>query len=383
MRVAWLLALAAGLCCAQQRGNIAREGPFFVETSSGPIVVPAGKLKIVTSGAVVARGREGAAGAYTLKQRVKGADRSEAERQFRSLRMRTFNRGPLTVLEFAGGEDTDVEYDLTLTLPKNLSSVSLVTHGGAIEAYDIDGSIEADTAAGRIQLDRIGMNAIAKTGGGAIRVGAVSGMLRCVSGGGAIQVDRTGGEVWCDTAGGNVSIGEAGGPVHAATAGNIQIGHAHSSVSAHSEGGLIAVNEAGGLVTAQTAGGSIQVESSLGVRCESAAGAIRVKGVGGPLRAYTVAGSILAELLPGVQLEDSSLNTTLGDITVFIPSNVAVSVRAWNDNGGRWRIVSEFPEIRVRTDTSRRGPMTAEGALNGGGPVLRISAAGNIYLRRK
>jgi hypothetical protein len=384
MRFAWLLSLAAALCCAQHRGNIAREGPYFIETSSGSIVAPGGKLKIVTSGAVVARGRDGASGGYTLKQRIKTADRGEAERQFRSFRLRTFNKGLWTVLEVMGDEDTDVEYDLTLALPKNLSSVSLVSHGGAIEAYDLDGSVEADTAAGRIQLDRIGMNAVARTGGGAIRVGTVNGILQCVSGGGAIQVDRTGGEIWCDTAGGNVAIGEAGGPVHAVTAGNIQIGRAHSSVSARSEDGLIAVNEAGGLVTAQTAGGSIQVGRSLGVRCESAAGAIRVKGVGGPLRAYTASGSILAELLPGVQLEDSSLNTTMGDITVFIPSNVAVSVRAWNQsNGGRGRILSEFPEIQIRTDSGRRGPMTAEGALNGGGPVLRISAVGNIYLRRQ
>jgi DUF4097 and DUF4098 domain-containing protein YvlB len=384
MRLGGLLFLAAVLCGGQTRTNIAREGAYFVETITGPIVVPGGRLKVVATGAVVVRGKDGNGGTYTLRQRVKTAEKSEAERQLRLLRPRAVTRGVWTILDVAGNEDSDVEYEVEVTLPKKLATVALVSQGGHIEAYDLDGSIEADTAAGRIQLDRIGMNATVKTGGGPIRVGNVRGVLRCVSGGGEIQVDRAGSEVWCDTAGGNITIGEAGGPVHAVTAGNIHIGTAHSSVSAHSEGGLISVDEAGGQVTADTAGGSIQVGSSTGVRCESAAGAIRVKGVRGPLRAYTASGSILAELLPGVELQDSSLHALLGDITVYIPSNIAVSIRAWNEGGsGRGRIVSDFPEIQVRSASGRRGTAVAEGALNGGGPVLRISASGNIYLRRQ
>jgi hypothetical protein len=382
VRLAGLLLLAAAVWAGQPRVNVAREGAYFVETRTGEISVPGGQLKVVTTGPVIVRGKNGAGPEFILRQRIKTTDRSEAERQFRSLREKMMTRGPWTVLDFAGNEESDVEYDLQLVLPKNLMMVSLVSRGGHIEAYDLDGSVEADTAAGRIQLDRIGQNAILKTGGGPIRVGSVRGTLRCVSGGGEIQVDRTGGEIWCDTAGGNVVIGEAGGPVHAVTAGNIQVGTARSSVSARSEGGLIAVNEAGGIVTAETAGGSIQVGSSAGVRCESAAGAIRVKGVRGAVRAYTASGSILAELLPGVELQDSSLHALVGDITVYIPSNIAVSIRAWNEGGsGRGRIISDFPE--VQPDNGRRGPAKAEGTLNGGGPLLRISASGNIYLRRQ
>jgi hypothetical protein len=79
------------------------------------------------------------------------------------------------------------------------------------------------------------------------------------------------------------------------------------------------------------------------------------------------------------------LNSGSGDITVFIPSNVAVSVQALSDNKNRVpRIVSEFPEIRVRPAGALRiGPVTAQGSLNGGGPTLTITASsGTIYLRR-
>jgi hypothetical protein len=67
----------------------------------------------------------------------------------------------------------------------------------------------------------------------------------------------------------------------------------------------------------------------------------------------------------------------------LIPSNVAVSVMARNESGAAPRIISDFPEIRVQTLGLVRPPMLAEGAINGGGPVLNISASGGvIYLRR-
>jgi hypothetical protein len=61
-------------------------------------------------------------------------------------------------------------------------------------------------------------------------------------------------------------------------------------------------------------------------------------------------------------------------------------VRASSESRNRpARIVSDFPEIRVRpTASAQGGAITAEGALNGGGPLLRITAnSGVVYLRRQ
>jgi len=60
---------------------------------------------------------------------------------------------------------------------------------------------------------------------------------------------------------------------------------------------------------------------------------VRVKTSSGPLQVQTALGSILAELFAGARLEDSSLVAGAGDITVLIPSNVALSVLARNDSG--------------------------------------------------
>jgi hypothetical protein len=96
-----------------------------------------------------------------------------------------------------------------------------------------------------------------------------------------------------------------------------------------------------------------------------------------------VAGNILAELLAGTRIQDSSLVAGAGDITVLIPSKLAVTVVATNEFGGAMRIVApEFPEIRVNPAALIRPPAPAQGAINGGGPVLRLNSGGVIYLRR-
>ena len=95
-------------------------------------------------------------------------------------------------------------------------------------------------------------------------------------------------------------------------------------------------------------------------------------------------GSIVAELLSGARLQNSTLAAGMGDITVLIPSNLALTVQAVNESGGSGRINSDFPQVRPRAGGfPGAGPMVAEGALNGGGPMLRVNVTGGtIYLRR-
>jgi DUF4097 and DUF4098 domain-containing protein YvlB len=166
--------------------------------------------------------------------------------------------------------------------------------------------------------------------------------------------------------------------------GNIRVDKAAGDVRAHSAQGMIEVGQAGGAVFADTQGGFIQIGSARGVQAESMAGMVRVKNDAGPMNLAAMAGSILAELLGGAPMQDSSLVAGAGDITVLIPSNLAVSVMARNSTGGTPRIVSDFPEIRVTPSKFFQAPMVGQGAINGGGPVLSLNtSSGVIYLRRK
>jgi hypothetical protein len=92
-------------------------------------------------------------------------------------------------------------------------------------------------------------------------------------------------------------------------------------------------------------------------------------------------------LFAGAHLEDSSLVAGAGDITVLIPSNVALSIVARNDSGANPRIVSDFSELRAKSVARARPaivfPMVYQGSINGGGPLLTLNtAAGIIYVKK-
>jgi DUF4097 and DUF4098 domain-containing protein YvlB len=287
----------------------------------------------------------------------------------------------LTTADRAG-----VNTEVQISVPRTLREAQVETQQGGVETLDLNGLVKAIALSGPIRADRIGGGFTAQTGGGEIWVGQVGGPIRCLSAGGSIRVESARAEMFCQTAGGEISVREVIGPLQAITqGGNIQVQRAQSSVVARSAEGLIEVLQAQGLVTAETRGGSIQVGSARGVRCEAESGTIRIRNVAGPVHVTTARGSIVAEWLPGSRLEDSVLLAGSGDVTAVIPSNVALSVQARNESAPvLGRIVSDFPEIRVKTkEIDRTRPTVAEGALNGGGPILRINAAGgSIYLRR-
>ncbi len=380
--LSWALAIASA-----QTQAVIRQGSYWMQTSLGTFASPAsGKVVVKTQGGVVVRGGPGTAVSYVLRTRVLARNEADAVRQFRAVSLKTANRASGLNLDLVYPSRSEVLADLEIHAPGKLGQMLVLTQSGNVEIYDIDGSVQAQSGGGLIQMDRIGGDAVARTGGGEIRLGRIGGGARCLSGGGAIYADRCGGESWFETAGGEIVVRETEGPVHASTAGgSIRVDRAASTVSAHTAAGRIEVAHAGGVVTANNSGGSIQVGAASGVRCESSGGTIRLRGASGALRAVTDVGSILAELMSGMPLQNSMLSTSTGDITVFIPSNLALTVRAQSVSARAGRIVSEFPEIPVRIiNLPNPASAMAEGALNGGGPLLQISAAtGTIYLRRQ
>jgi hypothetical protein len=382
-----LFVLSPGVL-AQGESPVTRMGSDWVQTATGSIPICAGcRLRVNTEGNFVIRGQADTGNVqFSLRKRVRAASAQEAAVLLRTFEIRGSARGDLLTLTLVIPRSRAQGAELSLVVPWALRQAVVVSHGGDVQASDLKGEFDAETVAGRVELERLGSNATIKTGGGEIRLGRIAGGVRCYSGGGGIQAESCGRESWFETAGGDIHVREALGPLHATTAGgNIRVDRSEGEVFAHTNGGVIEVQQADGLVTAETSGGAIQVGAARGVRCESTAGAIRLRNLGsGPLRASTAMGNILAELLSGARIEDSLLSTNSGDITVLLASNIPITVQASNGTAGNGRrIVSDFPEIRIR-NAGAALPLVAEGMLHGGGPVLRIFASGGtIYLRRQ
>jgi DUF4097 and DUF4098 domain-containing protein YvlB len=363
------LLLATAVVAAAQEVPIVREGAYWVGSIGDSFgIAPQARLQVSTRGNVTVHREAGDQVTYRVQQRVRAANEDQARallgggvRQVSSTRGRV-----LLVLHpiSAGIVKTDIE----IGVPPQVSQVIIQTGQGGINVADFDGAVQLRTEGGDIQLGKIG------------------GTVQCFSGAGEVVVERAGGAIHCSTVGGNMLVRDAAGPVELSNqmGGNIRVDKAAGDVRAHSAQGMIEVGQAGGAVFADTQGGFIQVGSARGVQAESMAGTVRVKNDAGPMNVAAMAGNILAELLNGARMQDSSLVAGTGDITVLIPSNLAVSVMARNSTGGTPRIVSDFPEIRVTPSKFFQVPMVGQGALNGGGPVLNLNvSSGVIYLRRK
>ncbi|MGB6484524.1 MAG: DUF4097 family beta strand repeat-containing protein [Candidatus Acidiferrales bacterium] len=247
--------------------------------------------------------------------------------------------------------------------------VSALTDGGNISAGEIDGPARLITDGGHIVAKNVGGDLTAQTGGGDITVGSVAGGAVLRTGGGHIRVASIAGAGRLDTGGGNISLEHAGAGLVVSTG-----------------GGEIEVGEASGLVRARTGGGGIRVVRSSGpTELETGAGSVYLMQVQNAVRASTGAGGITAWFGPDAKLSSSCrLAAGEGDIVVYLPKELAVTVDAQVELGGDHRVVVDpaFP-LKVTYGEPDEGSQVvrAEGALNGGGATLVLrTVSGNIRL---
>src|SRR6202035_3224456 len=157
-------------------------------------------------------------------------------------------------------------------------------------------------------------------------------------------------------------------------------------------GGQIDFGEVRGSFRAQTGGGGIRIMYVSGpMEVESSAGSICLTRVAGTVRAATAGGTITAWInpdapssggtvhLPGL----SQLTSGNGDIIVFLPRNLAADIDAVVETGGERRIEADPAlAMQIQSRGSGNGPVRAVGALNGGGPPLKLrTSAGKIRLQ--
>lgn len=358
--------------------TLSREGDQWVETLTGTAPAAA-RLRVNCQGPVHLEGGAASEIAYSVKLSVRARNEAAARRLLGRFGVRTMRSGDWSVVTTEGGPVTSI---LTLQAPR-LEAAVISTAEGGVEANGIDGALTADSGAGELKCDRVRGDCRLMTGGGDILVGEAGARLRAATGGGRIAVKSVRGEAALETAGGDIEVGDAGATVRADTAGgSIRVTRAGGSVTASTGGGPIVIGQAGGIVITRNMAGPVQVGAAPGVRSESGTGGVQLSNIAGPIRVSTAIGNIMASLLAGSPLSDSFLATGNGDITVLIPSNLGLTIRAENDLADSIRrIVSDFPGIPVRMMGTQ---VVAEGPVNGGGPLLRISGTGGtIFIKRQ
>jgi DUF4097 and DUF4098 domain-containing protein YvlB len=352
-------------------------------------VVAAKNLRVkVDSGVVRVEGGAVQTINYTIKNQAFASSEEKARHEFDSYKISVYVRGDTAwvVGEWQGNGPHRSSSEFVLNVPRNLDLVKVETDGGDVTANGLGGRVEAESGGGSIRLDDIGGAVSAETGGGSIDVGTVGDDLNARTGGGSIKVEAAKGKVNAQSGGGSVVVVSAlAGAVLQTGGGNIEVRRCSGPLKVTTGGGSIELGEIAGPAEIETGGGSIRLSSATGlVRAQTGGGSIALNGVPAA-RAETAAGGIVAKFASGGERPDSVLETSAGDITVYLAPSLNVTIRASIELANGHRIRSDFSEIRVITEGGEWGPgsATAEGNLNGGGPVLKVrTTTGDITFIR-
>jgi DUF4097 and DUF4098 domain-containing protein YvlB len=390
--VQFAMVVALALAClplAAQNSKIYRQGDAWVEEISGTL--PAARIVRVRTdmGAIHLQG--GAADiTYTVRKRVRTASEEQARRELAAFRVAASSRAGAAVLEGdaeRGHNFRNISVDFQVNTPRQLELARAETEGGSISVRSLNARVETESGGGSVSLSDVSGSMSAETGGGSVSVENSSGALSLHTGGGSIRVTGTkGGKVVASSGGGSITVSSAQDAVSVETGGgSIDIKQCGADVRASTGGGSIDVGDVGGRANIETGGGSIRLTSARGpVVANTGGGSIQLYKLMSGARAETGAGSITAEFLGAAT--DSLLQTAVGDVVVYVGPQTKLTVRATIDmaNGHSIR-ASDFPDIKITSEGGEWGPKSysAQGNVNGGGPVLRIhTMTGNVEIRR-
>lgn len=380
--------LLASIALAQQV-RVYRDGDSWTEEVTGTLSAAKNLHVKVDFGSVRVQGGSQQDITYVIRTRSYSSDEKTARREFENYKITASGRGESAWVEgdWQGARHHLCSGEFVINVPRDLALAKLETSGGGMTVTGIAGRVEAQSGGGKIHLDDIGGQVSAETGGDSIEIGTVNGDLRLETGGGKIYIANAKGKVEASTGGGNiVLVSAAQGASLEAGGGNIEVKQCGGRLKVSTGGGNIELGDISGPVELETGGGSIRLGSAKGiVRAQTGAGRIELNGVPSA-RAETGAGGIVARFVPTGEHNDSLLETSAGDITVYLAADVAITVRASIDLANGHKILSDFNDIRVTSEGGDwPGPRsyTAEGKLNGGGPTLKVrTTTGDIKFLR-
>ena len=382
------ITLASFALCQETR--VYREGSNWVQEITGDLGAAKNLRVKLAAGSVQVQGGSQAGITYVIHRKAYTSSEQQARREFESYRINATLKGDTAwVVAESSRRDSKCADEFVISVPRSLDSAKIETGGGNVKTGGITGRVEIASGGGNLHIDDIGGEVAAETGGGAIEVGSTEGSVTVQTGGGNIKIASAKGQIKAESGGGNlVVLSGLQGAVLETGGGSIRVEKCSGAVKATTGGGSVDLGEIGGAAQIETGAGSIRLASAKGrVQAETGGGSIQLDGAAS-VQAETSAGGIVVKLLSSDSAggrNNSTLETSAGDITVYLANDLAISIRAEIEIANGHTIRSDFTDIHVSSEGGPYGPktVTAEGQLNGGGPVLKVRTnSGNVNFRR-
>jgi DUF4097 and DUF4098 domain-containing protein YvlB len=248
----------------------------------------------------------------------------------------TIERGKRPIGIFINTFDVRVE----VFIPKSyMNSIIIKTRSGRIEAADkfICRKINIESSSGSIEVNNITAEMVSiKASSGRINAGNVEGDVSAETSSGYIQFDQINGSLTANTSSGSIKSELVSGNVNIRTkSGEINLGNIGGNVSAETSSGAIKMDMVNGnIIVAETSSGSIHCSV-------------------------------------GENMENISLTSSSGGITLNIPQNISSSFSSRTSSGGLSTPFSEKLFIPVSDRDS------VQGIIGGDNPTKNINIKTN------
>lgn len=180
------------------------------------------------------------------------------------------------------------------------------------------------------------------------------------------------------TSGGDIGVASLRGNVKARTSGgDLEFARIDGDIEASTSGGDITLQEGTARARLSTSGGNIEVDRAGGLtEVSTSGGHIRLKSVEQLVRASTSGGNIRA-VITGPIRQDTLLTTSGGAVDVQVARHAAFRLNASTSGGS-----VKAEGITIAPEQGGSGKTRLIGAVNGGGPELKLrSSGGDIKIR--
>ncbi len=383
-----LLGLLSTLPLMAQEARIYRDGRSWVEESNGSL--PASRMLRVVADVGTVKVQGGApALKWVVKKRSWAGSQADAKDEFERYRLRAGKAGETATIELrrSGGGSRRFGVEMYIEIPRDMESIRVDTMAGNVSVNGTTAKLDLNTQGGNINADDIGGAVRANTLGGNITLGTIRGDVAVRSGGGSVTLGNIQGHADISTMGGNISVAAMSGGTVQTGGGCIDVRQSRGDLNASSAGGTLEIGDVVGKAMLQTGGGNIKLGSAKGpVIANTAGGNVELWKLFQGAQVQTGAGAVTVEFVGGHNaFTNSMVRTSAGDVVVYLPGGLPVTVHAASELASGRGVSSDFPELKITSEGGKYGPRTvyADGTLNGGGQILKVrTTIGQIEIRK-
>lgn len=297
-----------------------------------------------------------------VTESARGSTRTEADEAMRKTVVAVQQEGNVYHIrpETAGGSETDVNVDLDITIPKDVTLQATTDHGD-VEVSGLKGDVTVHTGKGDVDIRNIEANVAADLQGGDAKITNVAGNVKLTGRGHELEVSKIGGDADIDGAfEGTIELSNVTKTAHCVSPW-FDLSITHLTGSLETDSNDVEISDANGPAKLVTRNKDIDISNVSGkIEISNTHGDVKVTYANPPH-------------------EDLSVSNDSGDAEVTLPASSNFQVSAVSKSG---EVQNDFESSSLKASNENdRGEIS--GRVGSAGPTINLMTTyGTIHLRK-